>query len=70
MKPIKLKFVDGRAETPFGTYWLIQQSARGRPAWVVDFDAERAIPAHFREQADAIAAAQRDFNERLGRCYE
>lgn len=70
MKPITLKFEkipgsrEREAETPIGTYWIIP----GKYLWSVGFDG--GTISYQKRLKHAIAAAQRDFQERLGRCYE
>ena len=70
MKPITLKFVkiggsrEREADTPIGTYWIIP----GKYYWSVGF--ATSTISYQKRLKHAIAAAQRDFEERLGRCYE
>jgi hypothetical protein len=65
MKPIKLKFdKEGIAETPFGNYVLATVDGC---KWYWGFVFGGSEPYSSRESA--IAAAQADFEERLGRCY-
>jgi len=65
MTPIKLKFdKNNGANTPFGRYRVSGESRR----WV--FILHYELSDIYRTKADAVAAAQRDFEERLGRCYE
>ncbi len=66
MKPITLKFVNGHAFTPFGDYviWTV----RNNPP-LVHLQFREFFWLH-KSEAEAIAAAQRDFEERLRGCYE
>lgn len=71
MKPISLKFENVAtgmfwAGTPFGPYRVFG----GKKQWNCMRGIDHLGKSPFATKRDAIAAAQRDFEERLGRCYE